>query len=66
MAMNISKCQPKRTELVYLVYKLTANGVESDEEKLSIMVLPVPEDKKGVQQLLGSMNYVGRCFGEEC
>ena len=66
MAMNISKCQPKRTELVYLVYKLTASGVESDEEKLSIMVLPVPEDKKGVQQLLGSMNYVGKCFGEEC
>ena len=66
MAMNISKCQPKRTELVYLVYKLTANGVESDEEKLSIMVLPVPEDKKGVQQLLGLMNYVGKCFGEEC
>ena len=58
MAMNISKCQPKRTELVYLVYKLTANGVESDEEKLSIMVLPVPEDKKGVQQLLGCVGNV--------
>ena len=51
---------------MYLVYKLTANGVESDEEKLSIMVLPVPEDKKGVQQLLGLMNYEGKCFGEEC
>lgn len=58
MAMNISKCQPERTELVYLVYKLTANGVESDEEKICIMGLPEPKDKKGVQQLVGLVNYV--------
>lgn len=50
MTMNINKCQFKTTELVYLGHKLTVNGVEPDEEKIrSIMGLPVPEDKKGVQ-----------------
>ena len=61
MTMNINKCQFKTTELVYLGHKLTVNGVEPDEEKIrSIMGLPVPEDKKGVQWLLGLVNYVGK------
>ena len=61
MTMNINKCHFKRTELVYLGHKLTANGVELDKEKIrSIKGLPVPEDKKAVQQLLGLVDYVGR------
>ena len=42
-------------------HKLTANGVEPDEEKIrNFMGLPLPEDKKGVQRLLGLVNYVGK------
>ena len=42
-------------------HKLTANSVESDEEKVrSIMSLPVPEGKKSVQRLLGLVNFVGK------
>ena len=47
VTVNINKCQFKTTELVYLGHKLTASGVEPDEEKKkSIMSLPVPEEKK--------------------
>ena len=61
ITMNINKCQFKAEELVYLGHKLTSNGVEPDEEKIrSIIGLPVPEDKKGIQQLLGLVNYVGK------
>ena len=53
------KFQFKIAELVYLGQKLTAN--EPGEEKIrSIMELPVPDNRKGVQQLLGLLNYVGK------
>ena len=45
MTMNMNKCQFKTTEWVYLGHKVTANGVEP-EEKISIMGLPVREDRK--------------------
>ena len=49
MTMNISKCQFKTAELVYLGHKLTVNCIEPDEEKIrSIMGLLVPEDMKDV------------------
>ena len=35
ITMNINKCQFKAEELVYLVHKLTSNGVEPDEEKIT-------------------------------
>ena len=61
MTMNINKCPFKTAELVCLGHKLTANGVKPYEEKIrSIIGLPVPEDKKSVQRLLGLVNYVGK------
>lgn len=61
MVMNLNKYQFKTTESVYLGHKLTANGVEPDERKIrSMMGLPVHEDKNGVQQFLGLVNYVGK------
>ena len=59
MAMNINKYQFKTAELVYLGHNLTFNGVETDYEKIrSMMSLPVPEDRKGVQRLLCLKSYV--------
>ena len=53
--------QFKTADSVYLGHKLTVSGVEPNEEKIrSIMDLPVPEDKKGVQWLLALVNYVGK------
>ena len=60
MTLNINKCQFKIAELVYLGHKLTANGVEPDEEKIrSTMGLPVTEDKKDVQfsEFCGKVYY---------
>ena len=37
-----------------------SNGTEPDEGKISIVGLPAPEDKKGVQRLLGLVNYVAK------
>ena len=58
MTMIINTYQFKTAELVYMGCKLAANGVESDEEKICIMGLPEPKDKKGVQQLVGLVNYL--------
>ena len=60
--MNVNKSQFKTTELMYLGHKLTANGVEPDEEKIrSIMGFIVPKNKKGVPQFMWVVvNYVGR------
>ena len=57
--MNINKYQCKTAELVYLGHNLTFNGVETDYEKIrSMMSLPEPEDRKGVQRRLGLKSYV--------
>ena len=34
MTVNITKCQFKTAELMYLGHKLTVTGVDSDEEKI--------------------------------
>ena len=61
MTMNIDKCQFKTPELIYLGHKLTAEGIQADESKIkSILDMPLPEDKKAVQRLLGMLNYVGK------
>ena len=61
MTVNITKCQFKTAELMYLGHKLTVTGVDPDEEKIwSLIRWPIPEDKKGVQRLSGLMNYVGK------
>ena len=61
MTMNIDKCQFKTSELIYLGHKLTVEGIQADESKIkSILDMPIPEDKKAVQRLLGMLNYVGK------
>ena len=58
MTLNINKSQFKSSELFYLGLKLTSNGIEPDEGKISIVGLQAPEDKKGVQRLLSLVNWV--------
>ena len=58
MTINI-KCQFKTTELLHLDHKLSANAVEPNDKKIRrIMCFPVTDEKKGVQRLLGLVNYV--------
>ena len=61
MTMNIDKCQFKTPELIYLGHKLTADGIRADESKIkSTFDMPIPENKKAIQRLLGMLNYVGK------
>ena len=59
ITMNIKKCQFRKTELVYLGHKVTADRVWADESKIkAIAEMPRPTDKLGVQRLVGMLNYV--------
>ena len=49
----------REIELMYLGHKLTANGIETDEKRIRIIMEITPENKK-VQRLLGLMNHVGK------
>lgn len=49
----------REIELMYLGHKLTANGIETDEKRIGIIMEITPENKK-VQRLLGLINHVGK------
>ena len=48
-------------EVKYLGHLITSEGVRPDPEKISdILDMPDPQDKAGVQRLLGSLTYLGK------
>ena len=61
LTLNEKKCQFNKEEITYLGHKLTQNGVQPDQEKIkAIAAMPPPEDKKGVERLLGMVNYMAK------
>ena len=61
LTLNEKKCQFNKEEITYLGHKLTQNGVQPDQEKIkAIAAMPPPEDKKGVERLLGTVNYMAK------
>ena len=59
--MNSSKCQFRCDELTYLRSSISNDGINADANKIrAINEMPMPEDKKAVQRLLGMINYVGK------
>ena len=59
--MNIKKCQFRQTELVYLGHKLTSEGIWAHDPKIKAVVdMPKPIDKKGIQRLIGMLNYLSK------
>ena len=43
------------------MHKLTQEGIKPDDEKVrAINDMPAPTDKKGVERLLGTVNYLGK------
>ena len=59
MTMNPEKCKFCMTEVTYLGHKLTGEGVKPDQSKVdAILNMPAPNDKQGVQRLLGMVNYL--------
>ena len=61
LTLNKGKCVFKVKEVTYIGHKLTQEGIKPDNEKVrAINDMPAPIDKKGVERLLGTVNYLGK------
>ena len=61
MTLNKEKCSFGSSKVVYLGHIISAEGISPDPEKVkAIDQMPPPEDKKGVERLLGLLNYVAK------
>ena len=61
LTLNKEKCKFAVIEVTYIGHKLTSQGVHADPEKVkAIMEMPAPSDKKGVERLLGTINYLAK------
>jgi len=61
LTMNLDKCKFKADDLIYIGHKISARGIQPDESKVkAITEMPEPTDKKGVQRILGMVNYVAK------
>ena len=59
--MNLDKCKFNADKLIYLGHEISARGIEPDDAKIkAIMEMSEPSDKKGIQNLLGLINYVAK------
>ena len=56
LTLNSSKCQFRCDGLTYLGHTISKDG----NKIRAITEMPIPEDKKAVQRLLGMTNYVGK------
>jgi len=61
LTLNLEKCQFGLTEVCYVGHMLTSSGIKPDPEKvIAITEMPAPTDKKGIERLLGTVNYLAK------
>ena len=61
LKLNKDKCEFGVSSLLYLGHIISKEGIIADPSKIkAITEMPIPADKKGVQRLLGMVNYVGK------
>ena len=61
LKLNKHKLRLRLKEVAFMGHRLTAQGVCPDPAKVKvIMDMPRPEDKKGVERLLGCITYLSR------
>jgi len=61
LTLNKEKCQFGLSEVTYIGHTLTLQGVYPGPEKVkAIREIPPPTDKKGVECLLGMINYLAK------
>ncbi|XP_060734892.1 uncharacterized protein K02A2.6-like [Tachysurus vachellii] len=59
--LNAEKLQLRKSEVPYIGHLLTADGLRVDPEKArAVRDMPRPTDFKGVQRLLGMVNYLSK------
>ena len=58
LKLKPKKCHLFRTEVLFLGYKISQNGIHTDPAKIkSVKEFPVPKDTNGVRKFLGLTNY---------
>ncbi|KAL0151936.1 hypothetical protein M9458_052743, partial [Cirrhinus mrigala] len=61
LKLNKDKCQFGVQELLFLGDKLTSQGIQPDSEKINaILKMKCPTERKGVQRIMGMVNYIGK------
>ena len=61
LTLNKGKCVFNVKEVTYIGHKLTQEGIKADDEKVrAIKDIPAPTDKKGLERLPGTVNYLGK------
>ena len=61
LTLNKGKCVFKVKKVTFINHKVTQEGIKPDDEKLHpIKDMPAPNDKKGVERLLSTVNYLGK------
>ena len=57
--LNVKKMKLKEKQVAYMGHLFTDQGLQVDPEKTrAIRNMPTPKDRKGVQRLLGMVNYL--------
>ena len=63
--LNREKCKLGVSDLIFLGHRVTSKGIYPDPSKITaIKEMEIPKDKKGVQRLLGMVNYVSKFIPE--
>ena len=61
LTLNKDKCLFNKSEIVYIGHVISKEGVKPDKEKVEAIVnMPPPTDKKEVERLLGTVNYLAK------
>ena len=60
LTLNREKCKFGVSEVTYLGHTINAEGISPDKKKIRAISEMPPKDKKGVERLLGVINYVGK------
>ena len=61
LRLNREKCQFGMPQVTYLGHTINAQGISPDRERVkAICEMPPPQDKKGVERLLGTLNYMAK------
>ena len=61
LRLNLKKCTFRTEEVKYIGHIVSKDGLKIDPDKVSdILKMPKPEDKAGVQRLLGSLNFLSK------
>ena len=59
--LNKGKCKFMMKEVKYVGHIISSDGIKVDPDKVAdVLTMPEPTDKKGVQRILGTLNFLSR------